>query len=133
MSKDRIGKGKPGPGRKKGSKSKYPTQVKELVRAALEGAHPDGSLGYLIEQARRNPVAFLGLLNRLIPRELDIQVEHGLTLKLDRSFVKAALPEGSAPQIIEAALSPQTKASQDAPERVILERAPLGDRSEIDG
>lgn len=65
-----IGKGKAGPGRPKGVPNKTTTAIKEMIIAALEEAHPDGGIGYLKEQAEKNPTAFLTLVGKVMPLQL---------------------------------------------------------------
>jgi hypothetical protein len=61
---------KPGPGRPKGSKNKVGAALKEMILVALEGAHEQGSVGYLQAQAKANPVAFLSLVGKVLPMEV---------------------------------------------------------------
>lgn len=56
-----------GRGRPKGSKNKTTRVIKEAVIEAASQSHPDGMVGYLLVQARENPVAFMGLIGRIIP------------------------------------------------------------------
>lgn len=62
----------PGPGRPKGSKNVVPAALKDLILGALEQV---GGQDYLAEQARKNPVAFLSLVGRVLP----VQVKEGGT------------------------------------------------------
>jgi len=57
-----------GKGRKPGSKNKIPATLKEMILGALENA---GGEAYLEEQAHKNPVAFLGLLAKILPSQLN--------------------------------------------------------------
>jgi hypothetical protein len=60
-----------GKGRPKGS----PNKVTASVKAMLEGALKEvGGQQFLVEQARENPVAFLGLIKHLIPSELKAEL-----------------------------------------------------------
>lgn len=68
----RAGKGRP-----PGAKNKLPGQIKELVEGALADV---GGREYLAKQARKNPKAFLGLVARLIPRDLNVSGEIRHTL-----------------------------------------------------
>ena len=56
-------------GRPKGSKNKMPGQIKEMVITALSEV---GGVTYLVEQARANPTAFMTLIGKVIP----LQVNH---------------------------------------------------------
>lgn len=62
-----IGKGKPGPGRPKGVPNKTTKAIKEMVLAALDKA---GGEDYLLEQAEKNPTAFLTLVGKVLPLQL---------------------------------------------------------------
>jgi hypothetical protein len=57
----------PGPGRPKGSQNKLTSDVRAMVRKALEGV---GGVAYLKAQALENPSAFLTLVGKLIPHEI---------------------------------------------------------------
>lgn len=72
ISGPKIGEGKRGPGRPKGSKNKIPADIRKLVLESFRGV---GGARYLREQARKNPVAYMRLLGRLLPREVRAQVE----------------------------------------------------------
>lgn len=56
-------------GRPKGAKNKMPGQIKEMVITALGNV---GGVSYLEEQARANPTAFMTLVGKVIP----LQVNH---------------------------------------------------------
>lgn len=47
--------------------AKVPQSIKEMVEKAL---HKVGGVDYLAEQARANPVAFLGLVGKVLPLQL---------------------------------------------------------------
>lgn len=51
-------------GRKKGTPNKLTGQVKEMILEALDRK---GGAGYLERQADENPVAFMGLLGKVLP------------------------------------------------------------------
>lgn len=54
-------------GRKIGSINKTTRELKELILGALDKA---GGLEYLTQQAKANPVAFLGLLGKVLPMQI---------------------------------------------------------------
>lgn len=60
----RIGEGKAGPGRPKGSVNKTTKAVKEMILEALENK---GGVEYLEKQADENPTAFLTLIGKVLP------------------------------------------------------------------
>lgn len=53
-------------GRKPGVKNKYPRELREMIRQALDEA---GGVQYLVRQAHENPVAFMALLAKSMPRD----------------------------------------------------------------
>ncbi len=66
-----IGKGTPGPGRKKGVPNKATTALKDMILAALNDA---GGVAYLVAQARDNPTAFLTLVGKVLPLQVKADV-----------------------------------------------------------
>ena len=60
-----------GKGRKKGVPNKITASVKEMILAALDAV---GGQRYLEDQAKQNPQAFMSLLGRIIPSEINGQV-----------------------------------------------------------
>lgn len=66
-----------GGGRPKGVPNKVSGQLKETILAAMDAAHKDGALGYLTEQAKRNPQSFMGLIGKVLPTELKGSGEGG--------------------------------------------------------
>lgn len=61
-----IGKGQPGPGRKKGVPNKNTALIRDMVAQALDNA---GGADYLTERANdpRTASAFLGLVGKVMP------------------------------------------------------------------
>ena len=65
---DQIGGGKPGPGRKPGIPNKANGLLKDaIIQAAEEAGGREGIVGYLTQQARKHPAAFLSLIGRVLP------------------------------------------------------------------
>lgn len=76
-------------GRKKGVPNKFTTEMKTMVEQALllagtrtkrryntqEMQEADPGVAYLVEQAEKNPVAFMTLLGKLIPTKIDLDVQ----------------------------------------------------------
>lgn len=60
----RIGKGAPGPGRRKGVPNKVNADVKAMI---LDALHHAGGAEYLCMQAYDNPKAFMALVGRVLP------------------------------------------------------------------
>lgn len=54
-------------GRQKGTPNKITRDLKEMVLGALDDA---GGRAYLATQAKKNPVAFLTLLGKCLPKEI---------------------------------------------------------------
>jgi hypothetical protein len=64
-----IGKGTPGPGRKKGVQNKATQEIKAMISQALDEA---GGVAYLVECAKnpRTAAAFLGLVGKVLPLQV---------------------------------------------------------------
>jgi hypothetical protein len=63
----------PGPGRPKGCPNKTPTQLREMILRALDGA---GGQKYLESVAKSHPQAFVSLIGKVLPTTLEGQVSH---------------------------------------------------------
>jgi len=67
-----AGKGQPKTGgRQKGSLNKTTATIKVALEAAFQGA---GGVDYLIKQAEANPVAFMTLLGKIIPAQVQAEL-----------------------------------------------------------
>lgn len=66
-------------GRPKGSPNKIRKEVAELFRDALEA---EGDITYLRKVAKKNPVAFLQGILKLMPTKVNAQVEGNVTLNV---------------------------------------------------
>lgn len=73
-----MAKGRKTGGRRKGSLNKNTAELKDMILGALESA---GGQGYLQTQATENPTAFMGLLGKVLPR--DIKLGAGLKLEVN--------------------------------------------------
>jgi len=71
-----AGQGKPKTGgRQKGTLNKTSALLKDAVlEAANTAGGSEGLVGYLRVQARENPVAFMGLLGKLVPSQISADV-----------------------------------------------------------
>ena len=56
-----------GKGRPKGAQNKMTRALKDMILQALDDA---GRQQYLVEQARKNPVAFMTLLGKVLPLQV---------------------------------------------------------------
>jgi hypothetical protein len=69
--RDQIGGGKPGPGRKPGVPNKANGLLRDaIIQAAEEAGGKDGIVGYLTQQAKKHPAAFLALIGRVLPLQV---------------------------------------------------------------
>lgn len=66
MANGRGGK-RPGAGRPVGAQGKFSADIKEMILGALSDV---GGQEYLARQANANPVAFMGLLGKVLPMQL---------------------------------------------------------------
>jgi hypothetical protein len=80
-------------GRKTGGRAKgTPNKVTGDLRSMVEGALSDvGGRQYLAEQARENPTAFIGLLGKCMPRDVNV----GVTQSLADLIREATQPKAS--------------------------------------
>jgi hypothetical protein len=58
-----------GKGRKRGSKNKLGADVKAMIEGALSAV---GGQKYLEQQAKKNPVAFMTLVGKLVPKDVNV-------------------------------------------------------------
>jgi stalled ribosome alternative rescue factor ArfA len=76
-------------GRKKGTPNKITALLKDEILQAAEEAHPEGRVGYLRLQAVENPTAFMTLLGKVLPAQL----EGSLDVTINRKTVYEAKPD----------------------------------------
>ncbi len=77
---------KAGAGRKLGAKNKLQAELKEMILTALSDS---GGVKYLVAQAKDNPVAFLALLGKIVPREVSANVNLDADLGLSQRLQSA--------------------------------------------
>jgi hypothetical protein len=86
-----IGKGKPGPGRPKGSVNKTTALLKDAIlkAAQLAGGGDDGLVEYLQKQASENPGPFMALLGKVLPMQIAGDEENPVNIlhKIERVIV----------------------------------------------
>jgi len=70
--------GKKTGGRQQGSGNALTDKLKDMIEGALDDA---GGKAYLAEQAQKCPQAFLALVSKLIPRDLNVSGEIRHTLE----------------------------------------------------
>jgi hypothetical protein len=58
-----------GQGRVKGVPNKLTASVKEMIEGALSDA---GGKDYLLEQSKANPAAFMSLVGKLLPKDVNL-------------------------------------------------------------
>ena len=77
-------RGNAGKGRKSGVPNKVTKALKDMILGALDAAGEEvepggGGQAYLVTQARENPVAFLSLVGKVLPQDIQASVAHTLT------------------------------------------------------
>lgn len=81
-----------GQGRKKGVPNKTTALLKDaILRAAEKAGGKDGLVGYLTEQAVKNPQSFLPLLGKVLP--LQLTGEDGGPIKVTRIELVGVAPK----------------------------------------
>lgn len=79
----------PGPGRPKGVPNKITLEIRKMIEKALVDV---GGADYLARQADENPVAFMGLIGKILPKDVNLTAEVSGVVSIVRSFVSK--PEG---------------------------------------
>lgn len=59
-------------GRPAGVPNKLNQEIRDMVRQALEAS---GGVSYLVQQASENPVAFMSLIAKIIPSDVNIKIK----------------------------------------------------------
>jgi hypothetical protein len=80
------------PGRPKGSPNKTTALLKDaILEAAQKAGKKEGMVGYLVKQADENPAAFMTLLGKVLPMQINGAGEDGehLIRQIERRIVKA--------------------------------------------
>ena len=80
-----AGQGRPTTGgRQKGTLNKTSALLKDTILEAADTAGgKEGLVGYLTLQARENPVAFMGLLGKLVPSQIAAEVTQNVAAVTD--------------------------------------------------
>jgi hypothetical protein len=71
-----------GKGRKPGSRNKVGADIRAMVHTALVKA---GGVKYLQTQAEENPSAFLALVGKTLPKDVNLSADGGLSLSITLS------------------------------------------------
>ena len=74
-------------GKPKGTPNRLTVDLQHMISKALERA---GGVDYLLEQARANPVAFMALVGRLIPKDIRVQGQISLGSVIDALLLRRA-------------------------------------------
>jgi hypothetical protein len=92
MPNSKVGTTRPKTGgRTKGTPNKTTALLKDAILQAAEAAgDKEGMLGYLTNQARANPVAFLSLLGKVLPMQVAGDPENPLEIiaRIERVVVR---------------------------------------------
>jgi len=85
-------------GRPKGSPNKVPANIRRMVLEALD---KEGGVQYLQRQANENPTAFMGLLSKILPSQIQAEVTHTHKV-LEVNMIGLEMPKAieSKPQAI---------------------------------
>jgi hypothetical protein len=83
-----------GVGRAKGTPNKTTSAIKDMIVQALDKA---GGVDYLVVQAKKNPKAFLALVGRVLPLQVNGPGEGGALLiqRVTRTIVDPAGNDGA--------------------------------------
>lgn len=69
MANNKVRPSNAGKGRGKGNLNKTTASIKEMIDGALQDV---GGRAYLVEQARENPAAFMGLIKAILPKDINL-------------------------------------------------------------
>lgn len=86
----KIGEGKPGPGRPKGLPNKTTQLLKDAILKAATDAGNGDMADYLKKQAEENPGPFMALLGKVLPMQIDANVNAVTMTKEQRDAAIAA-------------------------------------------
>lgn len=75
------GERKVGSGRKPGVPNKVTHDLRLTIVSAMHEAHPEGAKGYLRQMAQQEPVAFMGLVGKCLPKEIIGSVDNNINIQ----------------------------------------------------
>lgn len=79
-----------GKGRVKGVPNKTTAAIKDMITQALSGV---GGVDYLMAQAQDNPNAFLTLVGKVIPLQVNAEIEGNLKTTITKITLDGVRPE----------------------------------------
>jgi len=77
------GEKRPGQGRPKGSIDKGNALIREMIVEALHGV---GGVSYLMEQATEKPAAFLALIGKVMPVQVQAEIDANVAQSITVTF-----------------------------------------------
>jgi hypothetical protein len=90
-----------GAGRPPGIPNKLGSDIKGMILAALDNV---GGVTYLEEQARANPGAFMVLVGRVLPMQVNVDAKVSLELLVTQAIANAAVIESTADDVSNTAI-----------------------------
>lgn len=81
-------------GRQKGTPNLLTVNLKQAILDAATAAHPKGMVGYLTQQAKKNPNAFMAMLGKTLPKEVQVSDPNGDPLLPPTIKVEFVSPKG---------------------------------------
>lgn len=96
-----TGKVKPpnaGKGRVKGVPNKVTKQLKDMILGALDKS---GGEAYLVKQAGENPTAFLTLVGKVLPIDMNMKAEVETRIISDEPLTPEAWVQEHAPRVMQ--------------------------------
>ncbi len=69
MANNKVKPSNAGKGRGKGNVNKTTAAIKDMIDQALREA---GGVDYLVKQSKENPTAFMGLVGKILPKDITV-------------------------------------------------------------
>lgn len=69
MANNKVTPPNAGKGRGKGNVNKTTAAIKDMIDQALREA---GGVDYLVKQSKENPTAFMGLVGKILPKDITV-------------------------------------------------------------
>ncbi len=88
-----------GLGRPKGVPNKFTGDIKAMILAALDKV---GGLDYLAQQAIDNPTAFMSLVGRVLPMQLNVDAKISLEMLVTQAVNHATMIEAAANDVSDS-------------------------------